>query len=142
MVSDAVLMKQAKRLLRLPFAPSEQEDQKGLLDEFRRVLRPRVLTEAHCAAVVDHLIAHSQRCPPPVEVIEAVETVDAPDVAKAPMGCADCRGSGFRSFSKRVKVGAHQYEAEFADFCGCSLGEFKRAAEARRKAEEAAKAAR
>lgn len=139
--SESCLSKQAKRLLALPFAPHDPEDIRSLLEDFKRILRPRTLTDGHCAAVVDYLIDHSQRCPPPAEIIAAVDTVEAPDEAKAPMGCQDCKGSGFRRFTRRVKVnnGQHEYDADFADFCTCRLGEFKRAGEQRYKAEQAAK---
>ena len=133
MISDAHLTKQLRRLLRLPFAPSEPEDQKAYIDEWKRVLRPRLLTEAHCTAVVDRLMESSSRIPSVAEVIEAAEQVPAPDAQKAPLGCEECNGIGF--------VIVERGDTSAADFCRCGLGEFKRASEARRRA-EAAKAAK
>lgn len=141
-VTEKCLNQQIKRLMRLPFAPAERDDIQAVAEEFKRVLKTRVVTDAHCAAVIDHLMAHAQRCPPPAEVIEAAERVEAPDAVKAPMGCQQCHGSGFRSFTRKVKAGVHEYEAEIADFCQCALGEFKRAGEARDKAEREAKSRR
>lgn len=140
-VSERVVTGQARRLLTLPFAPSKDSDEaKLLLDEFRRVLRTRVLTDAHCAAVVDYLIDHAGRCPPPIDVIEAIGQVQAPDELKGPMGCSECKGSGFVSFTKTVRLkNGMEYPGDFSRFCECALGQFKQAAEARRDAEQAAK---
>lgn len=133
--TETCLTKQAKRLIKLPFAPQDEEGARGLLEEYKRVLRPRCLTDAHCAAVVDYLVDHSQRCPPPAEVIVASEEVPAPDAQKAPEGCGACSGTGFVIVERGL--------TSAADFCRCGLGDFKRAAAARYQAERtAAKGAR
>ena len=132
-MTDLHLNKQLKRLLRLPFAPSDPDEGKAYLDEWKRVLRPRLLTEAHCTAVVDRLMESSSRIPSVAEVIEAAEQVPAPDAQKAPDGCGACKGTGFVILERGI--------TSAADFCRCGLGEFKRASDARRRA-EAAKAAR
>lgn len=71
MLSEKELTKQIARLTHLPFAPREPEDLKATVAEFRRVLRAGCRSDAHLSAVVDYLMDHSPRIPPPSEVAEA-----------------------------------------------------------------------
>lgn len=140
MVTEKICRQQANRLMRLPFALQDPEEAKAQRGELERVLKGRCLTDAHCTTVVDYLIEHASRCPPPAEVIEAIHEVPAPDKVKGPMGCEACRGSGFISFVRHVRLkNGMEYDADCARFCDCELGQFKAAAEARRNAEAAAK---
>lgn len=124
MLSDSFLAKEANRLFTLPFPPAG-EDRKSMVREYVYALRGRVSTKEHCIAVIDWLVQHSPRCPTPADVIAATDSVRAPDKAKAPMGCSECHGSGYVSFTRLVKLkNGMEYDADFSKPCACELGAF------------------
>jgi hypothetical protein len=128
--------KQIKRLFDLPFAATNQPGDEAatrVKGEFGRVIERAECSGVWLEAVVDRLMATAQRFPPPAELATAIEDTPRPETQKAPMGCDDCHGSGWHHFTQRVKTAAGSYEADVCQFCHCSLGQWKRAAEQARK---------
>lgn len=135
MITDKVLNAQIARLMRLPFAPADEEDAKALAIEYRRVLRSSVQSDEHLRAVADFLIDRCEKVPPPAQVSNAAIEVSDPGSQKAPLGCDVCRGSGWKSFSRTAHTPAGSYMADYADFCDCDRGVWMREIERQRKAE-------
>jgi hypothetical protein len=142
MISKKVLDEQIKRLMRLPLAPSADEDVKGLREEFLRIFRAGCKSDAHVAAVVELLVDSKlpdgrgsliSRIPAPADLVEAIRSVNAPELIKAPLGCGVCHGSGLKSYV------SNGYDT--ADFCDCELGVWKRESERSRKEDAAARKA-
>jgi hypothetical protein len=142
MISKKVLDEQIKRLMRLPLAPSADEDVKGLREEFLRIFRAGCKSDAHVAAVVELLVDSKlpdgrgslvSRIPAPADLVEAIRSVNAPELMKAPLGCGVCHGSGLKTYV------SNGYDT--ADFCDCELGGWKRESERSRKEDAAARKA-
>ena len=141
MISAAMMRKQVGRMLRLPYAPLDPADLKGLADEFARVLHSVCDVDAHCAAVVDAVIDSTDRVPAPATIRSVAATIPAPNHKGPQTECSICDGSGWQSFVRSVTIPAvGSYMADFADFCPCARGQWMRDCEKKRKEEAAAKA--
>jgi hypothetical protein len=120
-VSSAAINEQARRLLRLPFAPDKDEDEAGWRKEFSRIIKSRCDNDEHVIAVVTRLMETSHRCPEPAAVVDACIEVETPAPDKAPGGCELCQGLGFQQYEKRDKFGS---SVSVADYCICGLGQW------------------
>jgi hypothetical protein len=147
MISETILSEEVKRLMLLPFAGSDPEVVNGRAKEFKRVLRAGVRTNAGLSAVVDDVIEHSEACPAPAVIVDAIrryhESIAAAEnelnakanEARRASGdwdhkCSVCQDTGWETYDKGTY--------SFAKACGCSLGMRLAAAremEAARKAE-------
>jgi len=82
--------------------------------------------------IIDHLLDHSMRCPPPAEVKAAAQDIKAPDNTRH-QGCDECFGDGYISILKSVHTAAGDYETSYAEPCRCELGQYLKSARAERK---------
>lgn len=130
-MTENAIRRQLKRLYRLPFAPAD-EDIKPINDELQRIIRRDCKSDAHLGAVTDHLMDTAQRFPTVADLAAAFRDIDPPELPdystdRGPMGCEACQGSGWRSYQKHVTLpNGVGYVAEFADFCDCAKGRWKR----------------
>jgi hypothetical protein len=140
MIEEKKLDKELKRLLKLPFAPQDEEEIDSLMAEYRRIAQRDAKSLAHFLRAVDRLIDSASRVPPPAELVQSLRETPVPEREAAPLGCGTCNGTGWRSFQKWVSpAGVEPYMADYADFCACDRGIFMRKADAARKEEQAAK---
>lgn len=116
MTSQKALNTQIKRLFRLPFAPSDAEDIAAVSSEFRRALS-RCASDVHLEAVTNRAVETLPRFPAPAEIFTLVAEIPDPAVMKAPSGCEECGGSGWRIVGENT-----------ADYCICDRGRWMRAA--------------
>ena len=131
MLSETETKKQIKRLMLLPFRPTEREESAELQREYRRVLS-RCLSDQHLVAVVDYVIDSSVRCPPPADLARALDVVAPPEKAKAPMGCEVCKGTGWEHFEQTAYTMAGNYTADYCRFCSCERGQWMKKSEEQR----------
>lgn len=104
MITEKHLSAQIKRLLRLPFAPSELEDARAIAEEYARHLR-RLRSAEEVVNAVDLVMGSAIRCPPPAEVAQAVDSVRQEHERrraeqqeppwKRPVQCGDCQDTGW-----------------------------------------------
>lgn len=139
MTTKKCIDREARRLLRLPFAPNDADGIESVMREFTRVLQAHCTSDSHCTAVVTHVMDRTQRMPPPSEIVNAAYEVADPEVSKGPDGCEACGETGFRSVERRTPLG---YTVDVAVFCECSKGQWMLKAEKERIAEKAAKEAK
>ena len=107
MLSEKTLSAQVARLTRLPFAPTDPEDLKATVAEFRRVLRSGAKSDAHVVAVIDHVMNSSPRCPPPAEVVQAcaevrtgISTDGLPEPCERCSDTGGCFAPGLRGYTR------------------------------------------
>lgn len=105
MISEKALKTQVKRLLSLPFTPTERETAQTIIAEFQRVLKANCANDLHLEAVVTRVIDEQVRCPAPAVLIEAARAVPDPQRRdpqdpgrsweKPPCPYGECDGSGW-----------------------------------------------
>ena len=78
-VSSSAINEQSRRLLRLPFAPREADDEAAWKKEFARIIKARCDNDEHAIAVVTRLMETSHRCPEPASIVEACVDVEPPE---------------------------------------------------------------
>jgi len=152
MLTDSCLNKEVKRLFKLPFAPTTDEDQKGLVGEYKRVLRSRAETDAHLTAIIDRIMDSEIRCPPAAQVAITAGEIAPPQASAKLMGCEECgfwvgpngeahQGNGYMTHVKKVSPGGVEpYDADYSTPCACALGRVIQAGMDKRR--EAARAKR
>lgn len=113
MISEVSLTQQLKRLMRLPFHPTDPEGAKIVATEFARQLR-HCVNDHHLSAVVDRLMDTCARIPAPAEVGQAVRDVEAPAIRtydtarpweRPPCPFGECDGNGW-AYAEHGGIGA------------------------------------
>lgn len=140
-VSASAINEQTRRLLRLPFAPTKEEDETGWKKEFTRIIKARCDNDAHAIAVVNRLLETSHRCPEPAAVVEACQEVVPPEAIKAPAGCDLCM-DGFQQFQRPDpywKKQGVEVMVDVVDYCVCTKGQWLKAKHDEYRAREAAR---
>jgi hypothetical protein len=148
MPTDAGLTKNINRLIELCRFSSKGADSVTIRTaEYTRLLRAGAKDDKAVSQIVSDLIEHASDIPTAAEMVEAIQRHNASKVQsevlqsqQAPLGCAECHGSGFTAIERVKRHGMFAGAVySYADFCPCSLGKWKRECEQSRKAEAAAK---
>ncbi len=119
MIAETVLNRQMRRLMNLPYTPTDPEKLGESMRELKRIVDRDVRSDEHLSAIIDTLIDHAAAFPPPSALVEAIEHTPDPSMAKGPLGCSGCKGTGWYSYTRNGY--------DFAKFCACELGQWKRA---------------
>ena len=115
--TDAVIKREADRLLKLPANPGDST-------ELARAIKRHAKTEYHVRAIVQHLLDHSEFCPTPAAIANAAEialTEPPPKYKPADPACEKCGGSGRIVVRKYIAKGPYPGEYEGVADCECRL---------------------
>ena len=121
--------------------PKERTGVLGLAQGLRNAA---TVSGTQMAAIVARCQELSQYCPTDYDLLQVANELALLSRPRAPMGCRECQGSGWRSYVKHVETAAGEYDAHYAEYCSCERGNYLRLArqEQARKNEEKKAAAR
>jgi hypothetical protein len=120
------------------------KDKEGVLFLAQGLRKAATASGTQMAAIVARCQELSQYCPTDYDLLQVANELALLSRPRAPMGCRECQGSGWRSYVKHVEAAAGEYDAHYAEYCSCERGNYLRLArqEQARKNEEKKAAAR